>query len=229
MGRVMQTLQELGLDDDTIVIFTADHGISMGRNGVWGVAPYAFPAVGYRQCFNIPMIVRHTNHIAPLQESNLMVMQTDWFRTLLDYIGLNDIEIDNSPGKSLVPLLEGSPLVDSFDAVFYEQEEMRAIRTQRWAYFKYFPGSDKYEFEDELYDLAHDPGEHHNVASDPANADLIAEMSERIDTFFASYSSPKYNLWDGGIAMAYYYPPVQASVWLDAYGPDWKPEYPKEV
>jgi arylsulfatase A-like enzyme len=90
VGRVMETLQELGLDEDTIVIFTADHGISMGRNGVWGVSPYAFPAVGYRQCFNIPMIVRHTNHITPQQESNLMVMQTDWFRTLLDYIGLND-------------------------------------------------------------------------------------------------------------------------------------------
>jgi len=116
VGRVMQTLQELGLDDDTIIIFTADHGISMGRNGVWGVSPYAFPAVGYRQCFNIPMIVRHTNHVAPLQESNLMVMQTDWFRTLLDYLGLNEIEIDDSPGKSLAPLLEGAPLSDSFDA-----------------------------------------------------------------------------------------------------------------
>ena len=69
VGRVMQALREQGLDDDTIIIFTADHGISMGRNGVWGVSPYAFPAVGYRQCFNIPMIVRHTNHITPLQES----------------------------------------------------------------------------------------------------------------------------------------------------------------
>jgi arylsulfatase A-like enzyme len=228
VGRVMQTLQELGLDDDTIVIFTADHGISMGRNGVWGVSPYAFPAVGYRQCFNIPMIVRHTNHIAPMQESNLMVMQTDWFRTMLDYIGLNEVEIENSPGKSLAPLLKGDPLTDSFDAVFYEQEEMRAIRTQHWAYFKYFPGSEKYKFEDELYDLAHDPGEDHNLASDLAYADVVAELSERIDTFFATYSDPKYNLWNGGMAMAYYYPPVQASIWQDAFGPDWKPEYPKE-
>jgi len=201
VGRVMQTLQELGLEDDTIVIFTADHGISMGRNGVWGVSPYAFPAVGYRQCFNIPMIVRHTNHIAPLQESNLMVMQTDWFRTLLDYIGLNEIEIEDSPGKSLAPLLEGRPISDSFDAVFYEQEEMRAIRTERWAYFKYFPGSDKFKFKDELYDLAHDPSEDHNVASDPSNADVISELSERVDTFFAYNSSPKYNLWEGGMAM----------------------------
>jgi len=227
VGRVMQTLQELGLEDDTIVIFTADHGISMGRNGVWGVSPYAFPAVGYRQCFNIPMIVRHTNHIAPLQESNLMVMQTDWFRTLLDYIGLNEIEIEDSPGKSLAPLLEGRPISDSFDAVFYEQEEMRAIRTERWAYFKYFPGSDKFKFKDELYDLAHDPSEDHNVASDPSNADVISELSERVDTFFAYNSSPKYNLWEGGMAMAYYYPPIQAAIWQDAFGQDWKPEYPK--
>ena len=227
VGRVMQTLQELGLDDDTIVIFTADHGISMGRNGVWGVSPYAFPAVGNRQCFNIPMIVRHTNHIAPLQESNQMVMQTDWFRTLLDYVGLDDVEIKDSPGKSLAPLFKGEPLQDSFDAVFYEQEELRAVRTQRWAYFKYFPGSEKYKFEDELYNLSQDPGEDLNVASDPANADIIAELSERIDTFFASYSSRKYNLWDGGMAMAYYYPPLQAAIWRDAFGQDWKPEYPK--
>jgi len=229
VGRVMQTLQGLGLDDDTIVIFTADHGVSMGRNGVWGVSPYAFPAVGNRQCFNIPMIVRHTNHIASLQESNQMVMQTDWFRTLLDYVGLEDVEIENSPGKSLAPLFKSEPLRDNFDAVFYEQEEMRAVRTQRWAYFKYFPDSEKYKFEDELYDLSQDPGENHNVASDPTNADIIAELSERINTFFASYSSPKYNLWDGGIAMAYYYPPLQAAIWQDAFGPDWKPEYPQEV
>jgi arylsulfatase A-like enzyme len=175
------------------------------------------------------MIIRHTNNITPLQESNLMAMQTDWFRTLLDYIGLNDIKIDNSPGKSLAPLLKGDSLDDSFDAVFYEQEEMRAIRSQRWAYFKYFPGSEKYKFGDELYDLAFDPGEDNNVAGDPANADVIAELSERIETFFANNSSPKYNLWDGGMAMAYYYPPVQAAIWRDAFGEDWKPEFPQEA
>ena len=228
VGRLLQALQEKGLDDETLVIFTADHGISMGSNGVWGVSPYAFPAVGYRQCFNIPKIVRHTNHISPLQESNLMVMQTDWFRTLLDYIGLNDVEIDNSPGRSLAPLLKGDLLGDSFNAVFYEQEEMRAIRTQRWAYFKYFSGSDAYKFDDELYDLAQDPDEDNNLASDPVYTDVIAELSTRIDTFFTDYANPRYDLWSSGTAMAYYYPPVQAAVWQDAYGPDWKPEYPQE-
>jgi arylsulfatase A-like enzyme len=229
VGRVLETLGELGLEEETIVLFTADHGISMGRNGVWGVSPYAFPAVGNRQCFNTPMIIRHASHIAPLQESNLMAMQTDWFRTLLDYIGLNDIQIDDSPGKSLAPLLKGDSLDDSFDAVFYEQEEMRAVRTQRWAYFKYFPGSEKCNFGDELYDLAFDPGEDNNVAGDPANADVIAELSGHIDAFFASNSRPKYNLWEGGVAMAYYYPPVQAAIWRDAFGEDWRPEFPKEA
>jgi arylsulfatase A-like enzyme len=191
VGRVLETLGELGLEEETIVLFTADHGISMGRNGIWDVSPYAFPAVGNRQCFNTPMIIRHTNHIAPLQESNLMVMQTDWFRTLLDYIGLNNIKIDNSPGRSLAPLLKGDRLDNTFDAVFYEQEEMRAIRTRRWAYFKYFPGSEKCKFADELYDLDFDPGEDNNVAGDPANAEVVAELSGHIDAFFAENSSPK--------------------------------------
>ena len=119
--------------------------------------------------------------------------------------------------------------LDNFDAVFYEQEELRAIRTRRWSYFKYFPGSNKYKFEDELYDLAYDPGEDNNIASDPANADLIAELGGRIDTFFSEYSSPEYNLWDGGMAMAYYYPPVQASIWRDAFGEEWGPQYPADA
>jgi arylsulfatase A-like enzyme len=173
------------------------------------------------------MIVRHSKNISPLQESNQMVMQTDWFRTFLDYIGLEETDIENSPGRSLAPLLKGEPLADSFDAVFYEQEEMRAIRTQRWAYFTYFSGSETYKFEDELYDLAKDPGEDNNIASDPAYEEIIAELSKRIANFFSSYSNPKYNLWDGGIAMAYYYPPLQAAIWQDAFGPDWKPEFPK--
>jgi hypothetical protein len=105
---------------------------------------------------------------------------------------------------------------------------MRAIRTQRWAYYKYFPGSEEYIFEDELYDLAHDPSEDQNIASNPDNANVIKDLSERIDVFFARYSNPKYNLWEGGMAMAYYYPPVQASIWRDAFGTDWAPEYPKE-
>jgi len=229
VGQVMETLQTLGLDDETIILFTADHGISMGRNGVWGVAPYAFPAVGNRQCFNIPMIVRHSKHIAPLQESNQMVMQTDWFRTILDYIGLDNVEIEGSPGKSLAPLFKSEPLKSNFDAVFYEQEEMRAIRTQRWAYFTYFDGSEKYKFADELYDLSKDAGEDNNIASDPAYAELIAELNGRIAAFFAANSNPKYNLWDGGQVMAYYYPPLQAAIWQNAFGEEWKPEYPQQA
>lgn len=81
--------------------------------------------------------------------------------------------------------------------------------------------------DDELYDLAYDPGEDNNVAGDPANAEVIAGLSGRIDAFFAENSSPKYDLWDGGMAMAYYYPPVQPAIWQDAFGEDWKPEFPK--
>jgi arylsulfatase A-like enzyme len=227
VGKVIETLKELGLEENTLVIFTADHGISMGRNGVWGVSPYAFPAVGYRQCFNIPMIVRHPGRIDPEQLSDLMVMQTDWYRTLLDYIGLDNVEIENSPGRSLASVLDGEALADEFAAAFYEQEEMRAIRTQEWAYFKYFPGSSEYQFEDELYDLINDPGEDRNVAADPENAQIVRELSERIDGFFSEYSSPKYDLWNGGVAMAYYAPQIQALIWRDAFGADWKPEYPK--
>ena len=72
-------------------------------------------------------------------------------------------------------------------------------------YFKDFPGSDKYKIEDELYDLAQDPGEDRNVSSDPVNGEVIAELSERMDVFLANYSISKYNLWDGGMAITHHF------------------------
>jgi hypothetical protein len=55
---------------------------------------------------------------------------------------------------------------------------------------------------------------------------MSTELNERIDFIFDNYSSPKYNLRCGGMAVTYYFPPVQASIWQEAFGQDWKPEYP---
>ena len=65
------------------------------------------------------------------------------------------------------------------DVVFMEQEETRAIRTASWLYMWRFP-SDRYRFEDELYNLDNNPGEYHNIAGDPASALLCMELRSRL-------------------------------------------------
>jgi len=217
---VMSALKRNGLEENTLVIYTADHGFSLGHHGFWGHGESAWPSNTHGVAFSIPFIVTHTSHIAPLQESDLMVSQTDFAATILDYVGLGDIKLPNSPGKSLAPFLKGKSLSEWSNAVFMEQEETRSIRTRKWLYMKRFQGSKRYEFEDELYDLVSDPDEYINLAADVNHAEVVKELTERINAFFDKYSDPGYDLWKGGKAKSNSDRPW---LWKDAWGDGWEP------
>jgi arylsulfatase A-like enzyme len=218
VGRVLSALQQAGLDKETLVIFTCDHGFSLGHNGFWGHGQATWPANTHRAAFSIPLLIRHTGHITSLQESDLMINSVDLFATLLSYIGLADAPVNkNSPSRSLANLLHGRRQAWD-DAVFMEQEETRAIRTRQWLYMKRFQGSPQNPFEDEMYDLVNDPGERCNVVSEPSLAGIAEELSQRIDTFFGQYAYPQHDLWRGGRAKSNSDKPW---LWQDAWGEDW--------
>jgi arylsulfatase A-like enzyme len=218
VGRVLAALQMAGLDEDTLVIFTTDHGFSLGHNGFWGHGQATWPANTHRAAFSIPLLVRHTGHLKPLQASDLMVTSVDLFATLLDYVGLAGVPVnERSPSRSLADLLRGGRQTWD-DVVYMEQEETRAIRTRQWLYMKRFQGSPKNSFEDAMYDLANDPGERRNVVSDPALADTAAELSGRIEAFFDRHTYSEHDLWRGGRAKSNSDKPW---LWQDAWGEDW--------
>jgi len=222
VGRVLAALQQQGLDRDTLVIFTSDHGFSLGHNGFWGHGQATWPANTHRAAFSIPLLMRHTDHVYPLTTSNLLVSSVDLMATVLDYVGLSHVPGNvNSPSRSFAPLLRGARL-NWDDAVFMEQEETRSIRTARWHYMKRFPGSSHYPFEDELYDLAQDPGERHNLINDTSLAETAEKLSGRIESFFSQYAHPQFDLWRGGRAKSNSDKPW---LWQDAWGEDWRPVY----
>ena len=137
-------------------------------------------------------------------------------------MGLGEVESnDNSPAKSFAPVRRGQPLSWE-DAVFMEQEETRAIRTPKWLYMRRFKGSRRHPFEDELYDLVNDPAEKTNLAAEPALAETVRLLSERIDTFFRQYVHPKYDLWQGGTAKSNSDKPW---LWQEVSGEDWQPVF----
>lgn len=222
VGKVLAALQRQGLNKDTLVIFTSDHGFSLGHNGFWGHGQATWPANTHRAAFSIPLLVRHTNHIAPQQTSSLMVNSIDLFATILDYLGLSQVEInENTPARSFTPLLQGEKI--SWDnAVFMEQEETRAIRTDKWLYMKRFQGSRHYPFEDALFDLERDRDEKQNLINEPDVSDIGNELNVRIDAFFKQYAHPKYDLWQGGCAKSNSDKPW---LWQDAWGDDWQPVF----
>ena len=127
----------------------------------------------------------------------------------------------NSPSRSLAPVLGGTRIAWD-EEIFIEQEEVRAIHTRNWLYMKRFKGSEMHQFQDEMYDLVHDPAEKNNIAAHSEHADVAASLSARMDAFFHQYTDQKYDLWQGGTTKSNSGIP---HLWKDAWGEDWEPVF----
>lgn len=217
VGQVMAALDRNGLDQDTLVIYTCDHGFSLGSNGFWGHGISTWPANTHRAAFQIPLLIRHTEQIAPNQESAELISQIDLFPTLLDYADIERPEGWNSPALSLMERLQDKPYT-GHDMIFMEQEETRSVRTSEWLLMTRFAGSPTYDFQDELYDLVNDPGETVNLATAPAYQDIVGELRQQIEQFFGRYADPRYDLWHGGAAKGSSHKPW---LWQECWGKEW--------
>ncbi len=196
VGTVMRTLEELGLEKDTLVIYTSDQGASYGHNGLFGNTSWSFPFTAQNINMQIPLIASHPGSIPAGKQSSDIINQFDIFPTLLDYLGMGDKEIANSPGRSFKPILKGKEVEDWGDAAFFEFVTIRVIRTKKWKYMKRLDDEEP----DTLFDLQNDPGEKKNLVDDPAYTAVRNELDKRLTAFFSKYSDSKYNVWEGGSA-----------------------------
>jgi arylsulfatase A-like enzyme len=86
------------VEQDTLVIFTADHGLSMGHHGFWGHGAAACRSFNLHQAaHSIPLIVSHPGAVESRQCSSLHVSNTDLFATLLEYIGIKALSEPQTP------------------------------------------------------------------------------------------------------------------------------------
>ena len=201
LGQLIATLEAKGIRDNTLIIFTADHGLSLGHHGFWGHGGSTFPSNLHEAAHSIPLIVNHPSCIESGQSSDLMTSNLDLFATLVDYLGLQQTTESpmKNPSRSLAGLWRGDALADwGDDEVYSEQEETRVLRTPQWVYFRRFSGNENETLWDELYDVVNDPGETNNVINEPENQLVATELATRIDRFFAKYATPHADLWKGG-------------------------------
>ncbi|MEP0942075.1 MAG: sulfatase-like hydrolase/transferase [Rhizobiaceae bacterium] len=224
VGRVVAELDRLGMGDDTLVIFTADHGLSMGHHGFWGHGAATMPSNMHHAAHSVPLIVRHRKSIEPGVRSNAMVSNMDLYATVLEFTGGGTSTVEDSPlpSRSLAPILKGNAACHDEDAIYSEQEETRTIRTSKWTYFKRFAGDGVEPFGDELYDVEADPEESINLIDKPEFAAVQADLDTRLQAHFEVYSRPEADLWSAGR-------PVQNSarveLWRQAWGEDWAPVF----
>ncbi len=196
IGAVLEALTRSGLADNTLVVFLSDQGSAYGQLGLWGNSSWGAPAPAYRANMQIPLIFRHTGQIPRGQTNDWLIDEFDLFPTLLDYLGMADRKIANTPGRSFAPALHGES-IDWDDTVFFEYIDTRVIQTRDWKYTKRFLASP-----DELYNLTRDPDERHNLAGDPGHQAMVKEMESRLNEFFDRYADPRYDIWHGGTAKA---------------------------
>lgn len=194
VGRVMAKLKELGLDKNTLVVFSADQGLNAGHGGYWGMGDHSRPINTHEATVRIPFIFRQPDKIPAGKISDLMVENHDFLPTVLDYLGLKE-KTPNAPplpGKSFASVLRGNELKWE-DVIYHEFENVRMIRTSRWKLTIRHPYGP-----DELYDMQNDPDERENLIHVAEHASVKAELKKRLNAFFAKYADPKYDRWKGG-------------------------------
>ena len=185
VGRVLDYLDDEGIADDTLVIYTSDQGFFLGDHG-WYDKRFM-----YEESLRMPFIIRHPRSIAPESVNNDIITNVDFAATFLDYAGID--QPDRFQGHSFRPLLEGSTPEDWPEIMYYRYWMHLAhhhvyahygVRTHRYKLIYYYadalgqPGAidESKPPEWELFDLDEDPNELNNVYHDPAYADIAAEL-----------------------------------------------------
>ncbi len=177
-GRIIAALEELGIADDTLVLFTADHGLSLNDHFQWRHGPFLFD-----QVTNVPMIWRLPGGASGAVTEEL-VEGVDIMPTILDLLGVQ--QPAGVQGRSMAPILRGDEGARGRESVLMQERQAPdlaargleperitewAVRTDEWKLIHY-PGE---EF-GELYDLRSDPGEFDNLWADPGYAAQRSEM-----------------------------------------------------
>jgi choline-sulfatase len=151
VGRILKRLEELGLRENTLVIFTADQGWNAGHHGVWGKGNGTWPFNMYEESLRVPLIWNHPGRISARQAPTPLVSAYDFFPTILDYLGVQTPPDPRRVGRSYAAFLRGQK-PSWRNRLFFEYAYVRGIRTENLKYVERTK-----QWPSELYDLEADP------------------------------------------------------------------------
>ena len=189
VGRVLRRLEELGLRENTLVIFTADQGWNAGHHGVWGKGNGTIPFNMYEESIRVPMIWNHPGRIREGLLIQEMMSAYDFFPTILEYLGVGAPPDRRRVGRSAVPLLAGHKVAWN-NRLYFEYAYVRAVRTENLKYVERTA-----EWPSELYDLEADPGETHNLIGDPAYRKTLEALRRELAEVFEKLGAPPLSEW----------------------------------
>lgn len=186
-GRLLDFLEEEGLADNTIVIYSSDQGFFLGDHG-WYDKRWM-----YDESLRMPFLVRWPGVVRPGSVNHDLVQNLDFAETFLDAAGVQvPAEMQ---GRSIVPLLRGETPEDWRSSIYYHYYEFPGehavprhygVRTAAHKLVHYYQLG-----EWELFDLERDPAEVESVYHDPDYADIRAELEDELTRLRAQYRVPE--------------------------------------
>lgn len=184
VGRVLDYLEESGLAENTIVVYTSDQGFYLGEHG-WFDKRFI-----YNESFKTPLLVRWPGKVAPGSVTTEMVQNLDFAQTLLDAASIK--APSDMQGESLLPLLTNNTYQWTRDAVYYHYYEYPAVHmvkrhyaavTEEYKLAHFYYDVDEWE----LYDRRKDPNEMKNVYDDPAYQEVVITMKAKLASLRKQY------------------------------------------
>ena len=184
IGRFLKFLDDEGLAENTVVIYTSDQGFYLGDHN-WFDKRFM-----YEHSLRMPFLVRYPGHIKPASVSDDICVNIDFAPTFLDYAKLPAaMDMD---GTSMRGVLEGKPPANWRTSMYYHYYEYPGahavkrhfgVRNKRYKLIHYYHDIDAWE----LFDLEKDPNEMKSVYGDPAYAKVQAEMLTELKRLQAHY------------------------------------------
>lgn len=196
VGRLLDYLDEAGLTENTVVVYTSDQGFFLGDHGWYDKRFF------YEESLRMPFLIRYPKEIAPGSHSDLMILNTDFAPLFLDYAGVP--VPDNMQGRSFRSILRGEQVPDWRRSMYYRYFMHLAhhnvyahygIRSERYKLIYYYEESPEPP-EWELFDLESDPHEMRNVYEDPAYAQVVDELKAELHRVRVEVGDLR-NPWDG--------------------------------
>ena len=185
VGRLLSALETDGKLDETLVIYTSDHGHMNGHHGLYTKGNATVPQNFYEESIRVPLLLRHPATIPGGIQINSPVDHCDLFQTICDFAGA-DLPTDRRyPGASFRPLLAESD-APWRSSQFCEYGNARMIRQSGWKLIVRYAPHD-IDYGDELYNLTADPRETRNLIADAQHASLAARLRAELEVHFARH------------------------------------------
>jgi arylsulfatase A-like enzyme len=194
VGRVIDELKAAGEFENTLIIYTGDHGLNCGHHGIWEKGNGTLPQNFFDESVKVNCTLSWpAGRFLQNAVCTDIVNHCDLWATLLDIAGaIPDaaaLARINSPGRPYLNQLLGKPAINWADAQISEYGNARMIRTADSKLILRYPYG-KQQFASELYDMKNDPRETVNLFADPKHANAVKTLKARMDSFFEKYTVP---------------------------------------